>query len=379
MMQPLAYDSTPDAADHARLHNFSAGPGTLPLEVILEVREELPVYGDLGSSIMEISHRSPAYTEVTNSAVEALRSLLGLGDDWHVLFLQGGASMQFHQVPVNFLPAGGSADYLNTGTWSQKAIKEAHVVGQHRGAAPHVVATSEDKNFSYIPDRDGWEFGDDAAYLHYTSNNTIFGTQFAEEPEAAVPLVCDASSDFLSRPLAAERYGLIYAGAQKNIGPAGATVILVQDGFLRQRQSGLPTMLDYGTHAAKLFNTPPVFAVYIIEKVLRWLQGVGGLQAMEQQNDEKAARLYGAIDATDFYRGTAREDSRSRMNVTFRIKDGNEDLEARFIQEAKGEGLLALKGHRSVGGLRASIYNACAPASVEALVQFMEEFERTRG
>ncbi len=379
MMQPVAYDSTPAAADHRRLHNFSAGPGTLPLEVMLEVRDELPVYGDVGASIMEISHRSPAYTEVTERASAALRSLLGLGDDWHVLFLQGGASMQFHQVPLNFLPEGGTADYLNTGEWSSKAIKEAHVVGQSRNAAPRVAASSEDENFNYIPARDAWDLDAGAAYLHYTSNNTIFGTQFAGEPEAEVPLVCDASSDFLSRPMAAQRYGLIYAGAQKNIGPAGATVVLVKDGFVHERRSGLPTMLDYGTHTAKLFNTPPVFAVYMIEKVLRWLQNLGGLPAVEKQNDEKAARLYGAVDATDFYQGTARPDSRSKMNVTFRIKGGDEELEARFIQEAKREGLLALKGHRSVGGLRASIYNACAPESVEALVQFMQEFERAKG
>ncbi len=379
MMQPVAYEPTPKAATSERLHNFSAGPGTLPAEVMEEVKEELPIYGDVGASIMEISHRSPAYSEVHGRAVEAMRDLLGLGDDWQVVFLQGGASMQFHQVPLNFLPEGGSADYLNTGAWSKKAIKEAEIVGKGRSAGPHLVASSEDENFNYIPDRDGWDLDPEAAYLHYTSNNTIFGTQFAEEPEADVPLVCDASSDFLSRRVSPQRYGLIYAGAQKNIGPAGVTAVLVRDDFLERRQSGLPTMLDYGTHTAKLFNTPPVFAVYVVEKVLRWLQAQGGLDGVARQNDRKAARLYGAIDATDFYRGTARPDSRSKMNVTFRIQDGDEELEARFIREAKEEGLLALKGHRSVGGLRASIYNACAPESVEALVSFMEAFERANG
>ena len=377
MMQPVAYDSTPQSADAKRLHNFSAGPGTLPHSVIEEVKAELPVYGTVGASIMEISHRSPAYDAVDQGAKQHLRDLLGLGNEWHVLFLQGGASMQFHQVPLNFLPEGGSADYLDTGEWARKALKEAQIVGKGRNATARAAASSEDQNYSYIPDAGSWDLGDGAAYLHYTSNNTIFGTQFADEPEAAVPLVCDASSDFLSRPISVDRYGLIYAGAQKNIGPAGVAVVLVKDDFLQTRRGGIATMLDYGTHAAKMFNTPPVFAVYIVEKVLRWLKDQGGIAGIQERNDRKAKVLYEAIDATDFYRGTAREDSRSKMNVTYRIAD--ESLEPIFIEEAKKEGLLALKGHRSVGGLRASIYNACEPESVEALVQFMREFERTRG
>ena len=378
MMQPVDYEPTPKTSDGKRLHNFSAGPGTLPLAVMEEVKAELPVYDDVGSSIMEISHRSPAYSQVDAEAKQHLRDLLGLGDDWHILFLQGGASMQFHQVPLNFLPDGGSADYLNTGSWSKKAIKEAQIVGGSRNAGPRVVASSEDKNFSYIPDRSTWDdLDDEAAYLYYVSNNTIFGTQFESAPDANVPLVCDASSDFLSRRIDVGKHGLIYAGAQKNIGPAGVTVVLIQDDFLQRRRDGLPTMLDYKTHAAKIFNTPPVFAVYMVEKVLRWLKGQGGLDGIQKQNDAKAEMLYGAIDATDFYRGTARKDSRSKMNVTYRIAD--ESLEPVFIEQAKKEGLLALKGHRSVGGLRASIYNACEPASVEALVQFMKEFERTNG
>ena len=378
MMQPVDYEPTPSSADSRRLHNFSAGPGTLPLAVMEEVKAELPIYGDVGASIMEISHRSPAYTAVDEDAKQHLRDLLGLGPAWHILFLQGGASMQFHQVPLNFLPPAGSADYLNTGAWSKKAIKEANLVGGMRNAGAHVAASSEDENFSYIPDAEGWDLGSDAAYLHYTSNNTIFGTQFASEPDAGdVPLVCDASSDFLSRPMSVDRYGLIYAGAQKNIGPAGVTVVLVKDDFLQSRVSGIPTMLDYGTHAAKMFNTPPVFAVYLVEKVLRWLKDQGGIAGIQKVNDQKADLLYGAIDATDFYSGTARKDSRSKMNVTYRIAD--EDLEPVFIEQAKKEGLVALKGHRSVGGLRASIYNACALASVEALVQFMQEFERKHG
>ncbi len=377
MMQPVDYEPTPKAADHKRLHNFSAGPGTLPLVVMEEVRAELPVYGDIGASIMEISHRSAAYTKVDEAAKQHLRDLLGLDDDWHILFLQGGASMQFHQVPLNFLPDGGVADYLVTGSWAKKALKEAVIVGSTRNAEGRSAASSEDASFTYIPERPSWDLDPEAAYLHFTSNNTIYGTQFADEPSVDVPLVCDASSDFLSRPISTERYGLIYAGAQKNIGPAGVTVVLIKDGFLQQRHSGLPTMLDYGTHAAKMFNTPPAFAVYMVEKVLRWLKDLGGLDAVEKRNDAKAAMLYGAIDATDFYRGTAREDSRSKMNVTYRIAD--ESLEPIFIEEAKEEGLLALKGYRTVGGIRASIYNACEPGSVEALVQFMREFERKNG
>jgi phosphoserine aminotransferase len=377
MMQPVSYEDAPADLD-VRQHNFSAGPGALPTEVLEEVRDELPVYPGVGASVMEISHRSPAYTEIHERAGARIKSLLGMGDDWHVLFLQGGASMQFHQVPLNFLPEGGSADYLDTGTWSAKAIKEAEIVGRGRGdAGPHVVASSRDSDYTYIPDRDVWDLDPEAAYLHYTSNNTIFGTQFATEPDAQVPLVCDASSDFLSRPLDVDRYGLIYAGAQKNIGPAGVTAILVREDFLERRQPGLPTMLDYGTHAKKLFNTPPVFAVYLVDKVLGWIEAHGGLNGMVERNRGKADRLYGALDASDFYRPTVREDSRSQMNVCFRLP--TEDLDAQFIAEAKREGLLALKGHRSVGGVRASIYNAVEPESVEALVGFMERFEARNG
>lgn len=377
MMQPVSYAAAPKEATSERQHNFSAGPGTLPAEVIEEVRAELPVYDGVGASIMEISHRSGAFDAVWEAARQHLRDLLGLGDDWHILFLQGGASMQFHQVALNFLPEGGSADYLVTGEWAQKALKEARIVGKARSATANEAASSEDENFSYIPDREAWQLDPKAAYLHYTSNNTIFGTQYREEPAVEVPLVCDASSDFLSRPLAVDRYGLIYAGAQKNIGPAGATAVLIREDFLSGRQKGIATMLDYGTHAAKMFNTPPVFAVYVVEKVLRWLKAQGGLDGIAEANRRKADALYGAIDATDFYRGTAREDSRSQMNVTFRV--AQEDLEPVFVEEAKKEGLLALKGHRSVGGLRASIYNACPMESVEALIAFMREFERRKG
>ncbi len=371
-MQPVEYKSAPDAKGYERHFNFSAGPGTLPEEVMREVRDEFPVYKNIGASIVEISHRSGTYDAIDQNAKRLVKKLLGLGDEWHVLFLQGGASMQFHQVPLNFLPKDGSADYLVTGAWAKKALKEAKFLGNARAAA-----SSDDRNFCYIPAPETWDLDPKAAYLHFTSNNTIFGTQFQTEPEVDVPLVCDASSDFMSRPIAVERYGLIYAGAQKNIGPAGVTLVLVREDFLQRRNQPLPTMLDYGTHTADMFNTPPVFAVYMVEKVMRWLEGLGGIAAIEQRNDEKARLLYGRIDRTDFYRGTADEGSRSKMNVTFRLP--SEALEKQFVDEAKAAGLLALKGHRSVGGIRASIYNAMPVEGVEALVAFMDAFEQRNG
>lgn len=355
-----------------RAHNFSAGPAALPESVINEVKDELPVFKDAGASILEISHRSPQYTAVAESTRRAMRDLLGIGEEWHVLFLHGGASTQFYQVPLNFLPEGGVADYLDTGAWSAKAVKEAQYVGN-----TNVAASSKADNYTHIPARDTWALSEGAAYLHFTSNNTIHGTEYHSDPVVDAPLVCDASSDFLSRPVDMSGYGLIYAGAQKNLGPAGVTVVLVKDDFLATRKSGLPTILDYGTHASKLFHTPTVFAVYVVEKVLRWIQDNGGLAGMATRNKEKGAALYGAIDASGFFTGTAAKSSRSLMNVTFRLP--SEELEARFVSEAASEGLLGLKGHRSVGGIRASTYNAIGLDSVQALVSFMEDFERRHG
>lgn len=372
MTQTVVSTTQEAVTQPSRLHNFAAGPGTLPEAVLLEVRDELPVYKNIGASIMEISHRSPEYTAIAEEARQLLKVLLGLNDEWHVLFLQGGASMQFHQLALNFLPKEGIADYLITGSWAKKAYKEGTILGN-----VNIVATSEDQNFSYIPDPDTWQLNPSAAYLHYTSNNTIFGTQYHFEPDADVPLVCDASSDFLSHPIDLERYGLIYAGAQKNVGPAGVVVALIKDSFLQSRNKALPTMLDYGTHTTKLFNTPPVFAVYVVGKVLRWLKGLGGIPGIQEINDQKSKTLYDRIDRNDFYRGTAAVDSRSKMNVTFRLS--SEDLEKQFVKEASAAGLLALKGHRSVGGIRASIYNACTIDAVVALVSFMDDFEDKNG
>lgn len=359
-----------------RLHNFSAGPGALPAEVLDEVRAELPVYPGLGASIAEVSHRSGAYTEITERAVARLRSLLGLGAEWHVLFLQSGASLQFHQVPLNLLTAGATADYLDTGEWSAKAIKEAQIVARGRGATVNVAASSREAGYTYIPRPGEWTMTPGAAYVHYTSNNTIYGTQYHETPITDAPLVVDASSDFLSRPTDYRGHAVVYAGAQKNIGPAGATVALVHDSALGH-VDGLPTLLDYRTHAGKLYHTPPVLAVYMVDKVLGWIERNGGLAGMAERNRVKADRLYGALDASAFYRALVRPDSRSLMNVVFRLP--SEDLEARFVDEAKAEGLLALKGYRTVGGIRASIYNAVEPRSVDLLVDFMRDFERRNG
>ena len=355
-----------------RKFNFSAGPGVLPLEVLEEARAEMLCYKDAGASVMEISHRSPQYTAIAESARSLFKELLGLSDDWSILFLQGGASLQFYQVALNFLAGQPGADYLLTGAWAQGAYKAAQGVGN-----AHVAASSEDKNYSFIPEQSSWNLSADSAYLHVTSNNTIYGTQLQSDPSVGVPMICDASSDFLSRPIEMDKYGLMYAGAQKNIGPAGATVVLVRSDFLERIPAGTPAILDYRTHANKLYHTPPVFAVYIIEKVLRWIKSKGGLTHMHQLNNEKAGWVYQKIDASDFYRGVARTDSRSNMNITFRLP--NEDLEGQFIKAAAAEGLMSLKGHRSAGGIRASTYNACPPEAVKALVQFMNHFESTHG
>lgn len=357
----------------SRIHNFSAGPAVLPLEVLEKAKQELTDYKGCGMSIMEVSHRGPEYIAVDASARERLMRLLGLGEEHEVMFLQGGASTQFLMVPYNFLSTDQTADYINTGTWSSKAIKEAKSFGK-----VHVAYSSEEEQFTLVPKQDEIHWSESAVYAHFTSNNTIFGTEFGSEPTCNVPLVCDASSNFLSKPIDVDRYGLIYAGAQKNLGPAGVTVVIAKKDFLaKEKPSGIPTIMRYSTHVGEMFNTPPVFAVYMVDLVLEWIEQKGGLAAMEKINIEKANLLYNEIDRDGFYRGTAQVDSRSRMNVTFRIAD--EQLEKQFIKESEAAGLSGLKGHRSVGGMRASIYNACPMSSVQALVDFMSEFRRSKG
>jgi phosphoserine aminotransferase len=361
----------------ARVHNFGAGPATLPLPVLEQVQAELLDYRGSGMSVMEMSHRSSTFERVLEETEADLRALLGLGDDHAVLFLQGGATLQFAMVPANLRPAASSADYAVSGHWAKVALKEAEKSGRAR-----TCGSTEASGFDRVPAADGLDLDPRAAYLHFTSNNTIYGTQWAREPEPppGVPLVCDASSDALSRPLDTGRYGLLYAGAQKNLGPAGITLVVVRRGLLERTPAGLPALLDYRLMAEKrsLYNTPPTFTIYVVGLVLKWLREIGGLAGVAARNEAKAALLYGAIDGSGgFYRGHARREDRSRMNVTFRL--ASEALEKRFLGEASASGLSGLKGHRSVGGLRASLYNACSIESVRALVDFMAEFQRRHG
>ncbi|HEY0873100.1 MAG TPA: 3-phosphoserine/phosphohydroxythreonine transaminase [Vicinamibacterales bacterium] len=358
-----------------RIYNFSAGPAVLPLEVLEEAREHLLALPGVGMSILEISHRSKAFDEVIQTAEADIRKLAGIPDGYHVLFLQGGASLQFSMVPMNLLPQGGSADYIVTGSWSQKAVKEAKRVGGVK-----IAATTEAENFARVPKQEELTLDPNAAYVHYTTNNTIFGTEFDYVPNVGnVPLIADASSDIFSGPIDVSKYALIYAGAQKNLAPAGVALVILRDDMLKRTPSSLPTMLQYTIHAQNksLYNTPPVFTIYVMGLVLKWLVKQGGLEAIEKVNARKAGKLYAEIDRTGFYRAHAQPGSRSKMNVTFRL--GNEELEKTFAREAAAAGLDGLKGHRSVGGMRASIYNAFPEEGVDALVQFMQEFERKNG
>ena len=358
-----------------RIYNFNAGPAALPEVVLEEIQASFLNYANSGMSIIEISHRSKWFEAIIEDAVQRTRRLMALGDDFKVLFLQGGASLQFAMVPMNLIADDGVADYVDTGTWSTKAVKEAQTLGK----TVNVVASSADRNYAYIPKDIAFTAG--AAYVHLTSNNTIKGTQWHRFPDTGpVPLVADMSSDIMSRRFDPAPFGLIYAGAQKNMGPAGVCMVIIREDMLQRVPDALPSMLKYTTYAAKnsLYNTPPAFAIYTVQLVLRWLeQSVGGLEKMEAHNHEKADRVYGCLDKTGFYRPTADTDSRSLMNVTFRLAD--ENLEKRFIDLALENGLGGLKGHRSVGGCRASIYNATSLEAVDALVAFMEEFERKHG
>lgn len=353
-----------------RVYNFSPGPAVLPYEVLEQASRDMLNFQGTGMSLIELSHRSKQFMAVTDQAEALLRELMEIPNNYKVLFLQGGASSQFFMVPMNLLGAGKKACYLNTGTWSKKAIKEAKLFGE-----VEVVYSSEELNFIRVPKPSEYTVSDDAEYLYLVSNNTIYGTQFPEFPETDKMLVCDMSSDILSRTFDVSKFGLIFAGAQKNLGPAGVTIVIIREDLLDRTPAKTPTMLSYKTHADKgsMFNTPPCFAIYIVGEVLKWLKKIGGVEAIEKINREKAALLYAKIDESGYYRGHAEAASRSLMNVTFNLPSA--ELEAKFIAEATAVDLNGLKGHRSVGGCRASIYNAFPREGVEKLVAFMRDFE----
>jgi phosphoserine aminotransferase len=357
----------------ARVYNFSAGPATLPEAVLKKAAQELVDYRGAGMSVMEMSHRSAAYKDIIESAEARLRSLMNIPGTYHVLFLQGGASSQFAMAPLNLMTKTGTADYINTGAWSKKAIAEARRYG-----TVNVVASSEDKTFSYIPRTDAGMFDPKASYVHITTNNTIYGTRYASLPETGnTPLVADMSSHILSEHIDVRKFGLIYAGAQKNIGPAGVTVVIVHDDLVGNAMELTPTMFKYETHVENksMFNTPPTYAIYIAGLVFEWLENLGGVPAIERINREKASLLYDFLDNSRMFQATAAPEDRSLMNVPF--VTSSEELNARCIKEAAARGLCTLKGHRSVGGMRASIYNAMPREGVVKLVEFLKEFEKT--
>lgn len=361
----------------ARLHNYYAGPAALPLEALEAARDELLDFQGGGVSVMETSHRSKEYDKVHSETMALVKELMGLGDNYKVLLLQGGASLQFAMIPMNLLGDGSSADYVLTGSWSQKALKEAKIIGTARVAA----TTEEDGVFRSIPKQADLDLDSKAVYCHITSNNTIFGTQWRSFPDAgSVPLVADMSSDILSRRFDPKPFGIIYAGAQKNLGPAGLAVVIIRDDILAKCRKGLPTLLSYNTHAEKdsLYNTPPCFSIYMVNKVLHWLKDKGGVAAMEKENTAKADLIYGTIDGSGgFYKNTIPTEDRSQMNVVFRLP--SEDLEKKFVADGLAAGFLGIKGHRSVGGIRVSIYNANGLDSVKDVVAFMKEFASKNG
>ncbi len=355
-------------------YNFFAGPAILPASVLEQASQAALSFGDMGLSILEISHRSKEFTAVLEEARSLAKELLGLGDDYETLFLQGGASSQFFMIPMNLLNEGETACYVNTGNWSNKAIKEV----EHFGNV-NVLASSKDENFTYIPK--GYDIPSDAKYLHLTSNNTIFGTQYHSFPDTDIPIVCDMSSDIFSRPIPGEKFGLIYAGAQKNMGPAGTTLVIVRKDLLGKVKRSIPTMLDYNTHIEKAsaFNTPPVFPIYVSLLTMRWVKEQGGVSAMELHNEEKGALLYDEIDSNPLFVGTARREDRSLMNVPFVMAKGYEELESEFLNICANKGCMGLKGYRTVGGFRASIYNAMTKEGISTLVELMQDFARKKG
>ena len=359
-----------------RAHNFNAGPSALPLSVLQKAQEELIDFRGTGMSVMELSHRSAAYEEVHHQAIRLLKELLSIPENYEVLFLQGGASLQFSMIPMNFLTREKKCGYVMTGAWSEKAYSEAKLFGN----AYHAASTKEDQ-YRRIPKFEELKYNKDDAYVHVTSNNTIFGTQWKDFPETGkVPLFADMSSDILSRPFDVSKFALIYAGAQKNLGPSGVTVVILRKDLLEKANTNIPTMLKYSTHAKNnsLYNTPPTFGIYMLGEVLNWVKGIGGINEIAKRNEEKAKLIYDAIDRSNgFYNGHAEKDSRSLMNITFRLKD--EDLEKQFLAEAKKEGFIGVNGHRSVGGCRASTYNAVPYETCKAFSEFMVHFQQTNG
>jgi len=364
-----------------RIYNFSAGPAILPEEVLTEAQKDLFTLPGVGMSILEISHRSKTYDAIHAEAKEGLKKLLDIPDDYSIMFLQGGASLQFSMIPLNLMPPKNKADYILTGSWSKKAIKEAKRVGTANIAANTEESEGDKKFFKRIPKQSELKLDSDAAYVHFTSNNTIFGTQWHKEPEVGnVPLVCDASSDILHKKIDVKKYGLLYAGAQKNIGPSGVTLVIIRKDLVERSQDTLHTMLSYKTQAENdsLYNTPNTFGVYIIMLVTRHLLKLGGLDKMYEINKNKADMLYKCIDESNgFYKGHAEKESRSLMNITFNL--ATPEMEKKLIDEATKAGFNGLKGHRSVGGLRASIYNAFPTKGVEDLVTFMNDFQKKNG
>ena len=358
-------------SDTSRVFNFSAGPSALPFDVLEQIRSELLDWRGTGMSVMEVSHRGAEFVELAKRCEANVRELLSIPNGYSVLFLQGGATLQMSMVPMNLAATGDVADYVVTGIWSKKAVAEAQ-----KFCTPKVIASSADQNFTEIPDPASWARSDDAAYLHYTPNETIAGVEFHYIPESDVPLVADMSSTIFSRPIDISKFGVIYAGAQKNIGPAGLTLVIVRDDLLEVAPKNLPHLMTWRAYAESdsMTNTPPTFAWYVADLVLQWLKRQGGLDAIAAVNERKASKLYDAIDASDFYSNPVRKDCRSRMNVAFVLADSS--LDSKFLAESKAAGLTNLKGHRSVGGMRASIYNAVPEAAVDALLAFMRDFEK---
>jgi phosphoserine aminotransferase len=355
-----------------KVHNFSAGPAILPREAMEAGSRACLEFNGMGMSLLEISHRSKEFVAVMDEAHKIVKELFSVPAGYSVMFLQGGASTQFAMVPYNLLDEGETSAYLDTGTWANKALKEAKIFGNVK-----VVASSKEANYNYIPK--GYEIPKDARYFHVTSNNTIFGTQMQSFPESPVPMVADMSSDIFSRPVDVSKFGLIYAGAQKNMGIAGATLVIVRDDLLGKVKRKIPSMLDYKLHIENesMYNTPPVFAVYMALETLKWVKKLGGVNAMQKRNEEKAQKLYGEIDSNPLFKGTCAKEDRSRMNVTFVMN--KPELEDAFNKTAEAAGLSGLKGHRSVGGFRASIYNALGIESIDALVEVMRDFSKKNG